>query len=145
MGASPATMNVAMDGLRQSEQRFQPQAFVPDPIVQQQQAILAMIMQQSRPVDVRNLNLTGLWINPQGFWMQVTRSAGKYSYVGRDILNNVCENGTMSPSGNAVVCLGRNATIGDFSAEFTVINEDLLVYIANGVAQAVLRRLPSTG
>ena len=103
-GASTATMDVAYNGLRQPEQRFRPPQFVPNPILQQKQAVLALLAQHRRDVNVATLDLVGVWINPEGFWMHVTRGPTGFIYVGRDILNNVCENGMLRPAGNSIVC-----------------------------------------
>ena len=143
-GASTATMDVAFSGLRQPEQHFRPPQFVPNPILQQKQAVLAVLAQHKRAVDVATLDLGGVWINPEGFWMHVTRGPTGFIYVGRDILNNVCENGMLRAAGNSVVCSGHNSTIGAFSVVFNVVNEDLLACIASGSPQIlVLRRLSS--
>ena len=143
-GAATATMDSAFDGLRQPAQRSRPLQFVPNPLLQQQQAVLALLAQHKRAVNVATLDLVGVWINAEGFWMQVTRGLTGFIYVGRDILNNVCENGILRPAGNSVVCSGHNSTIGAFSAEFNVVNEDLLACTSSGSPQIlILRRLSS--
>lgn len=151
MGASSSTINMALEGARQHEQR--PSSPIPNPHLAQQQA-LAAIQAQSRAVDIAALDLAGLWMNGQGFWMEVSGTSalpvfGKVTeqlraYTGRDLLDNVVERGVLAKDGNTIQCAGENASIGRFSAQLTVVNEDLLVFMQNGLPAAILRRI-STG
>lgn len=140
MGASTQTVNTALEGARAAEARYAPPSV--NPVLEQQQRALTAIAAQRRPVDMSALDLGGLWMNAQGFWMDVTGGRGpQCSYIGRDLLDNVAERGTLTKLGNGVACAGTNGTIGQFAARLEVVNEDLLVLMQNGLPAAVLRRI----
>lgn len=142
MGASSSTMNVALEGMRASERRFTPGP--PGPNLVQQQ-LLTALARHRRPVDIDKLDLSGIWLNGQGFWIEVNRSRNDHPYACKNLLEETVETGVLRKLGTAIQCSAQNPALGNFTVMLEVVNEDLLVASANGMPVALLRRVTAGG
>jgi len=156
LGASTETMNVALQGVQQQYAPPGPgftQPGFPDPLAwqaqqqaaaAQQQAFAQLLNQQARSVEVSTLDLSGLWVGAPGAWVEVSRTGNGYSYIAKTIIDIVVETGTMCASGNSIAVSGRNQAMGEFRAVLSVVNEDLLILVQNGVVGFALRRISAS-
>jgi hypothetical protein len=145
LGASTETVNMAMRGMEHQSSASAPAFAAANPavnaVVAQQRAALAQLQANERAVDLQSLDLSGLWIGAQGYWMEVTGKGSDFPYVGRDLLNSPIETGVLRKVGRTLQCVGQNATMGQFTAPLAVVNRDLLAVMQNGLPVLVLRRI----
>jgi len=148
LGASPDTMRVAFEGLRNSTQPAHPTGFgfpPAQPSLQQAQlqALNALIAQHRRPVDGAQLDLSGLWLSTN-CWMFMVREGVGFSYQARNAFDDVVEQGAVQLSPVPQIT-AHNAQVGTHSLPLAIVNEDLLLILNNNILIGVMRRISSDG